>query len=184
MKSVVAKVLVVAALVLMLCGGVALAQTFTGTADVDRINGTDQQDEIYAGGEDDVVNARDAGDIIRGGSGDDDIEADDPYIEDTSRDGGDGVFGGDGSDVIYSYGGVDWIEGGSGDDVIDAEEQSSNPRRDTIYGEEGDDVIFAADDHADEIHCGQAADSGAGDRVYFDAGIDTVSDCEILNPER
>ena len=73
---------------------------FLGGDGPDCVEGTLNNDEIYAGGGDDFVRTKDGADIVEGGRGNDTIE------------------GGMGNDDLEGNGGADLLEGGSNDDCL------------------------------------------------------------------
>ena len=69
-----------------------------------------------------------------------------------------------GNDFVFSRGGDDTIYGDRG--------------KDNLLGGGGNDTIYAEDGNVDYIDCGE----GQKDTVYYDVGIDTVTNCEVLDP--
>jgi|GEM_PF-3540277 len=126
-----------------------------GTERGDRLNGTNDADEIHGLGGNDRINARGGDDTVFGG------------------DGRDNIRGGAGDDVIDGGEGRDTIRGDAGDDTIDG-----GGDRDNLRGGAGDDVIDGGDGN-DTIRGDAGADElrgGAGnDRIFAD-GDDTVVD--------
>lgn len=79
----------------------------------------------------------------------------------------------------------DTVYGGKGNDVIDAARfdqplESPDSPVDYSYGESGNDTIYAQDGNVDIIDCGE--NKKDKDTVYYDVGIDTVTNCEVENP--
>ena len=117
-----------------------------GTDDSDNIEGTAQQEAVFAGAGNDTIYTRQGDDLVYGGNGDDYIdtcEDNDIIFGEDGNDtintgsGNDVVYGGSGNDSIYNSDGNDYIDGGDGDDYI--ETRSGN---DTIVGGRGNDSIF------------------------------------------
>ncbi len=117
-----------------------------GTDDSDNIEGTAQQEAVFAGAGNDTIYTRQGDDLVYGGNGDDYIdtcEDNDIIFGEDGNDtintgsGDDVVYGGSGNDSIYNSDGNDYIDGGDGDDYI--ETRSGN---DTIVGGRGNDSIF------------------------------------------
>jgi serralysin len=88
---------------LILAAGVAWAVTVNcqvgvpcvGTDDPDRLNGTDQRDDMRARQDDD---------LLRGRSGADSMFGDHPPVQDSSTDGDDELFGNNGPDTLAGLG--------------------------------------------------------------------------------
>jgi large repetitive protein len=90
--------------VLLLGGGVALADTIDGTSGPDDLIGTDQEDVIHASGGADYVSGLAAADLIYAGAGNDTVvgrEGDDRINGNT---GSDTLFGNESNDTINSAG--------------------------------------------------------------------------------
>jgi RTX calcium-binding nonapeptide repeat (4 copies) len=88
--------------VLLLGGGVALADTIDGTSGADDLVGTDQEDVIHASGGADYVSGLAAPDLLYAGAGNDT------------------VVGRDGNDRIYGNGGADTLFGNESNDTINS----------------------------------------------------------------
>jgi Ca2+-binding RTX toxin-like protein len=179
-------------LALLLASGVVLAETVNcdfstsdnpcfGTAVADTLYGTPYADYIYGQG---------GNDKIYGFEGDD-IHLTGEQWDRPSRDGNDRVYGGLGRDSIYwLFGGADVAKGHGGgdfinlvDDDIDLDSghvfrDTPNPGVDTAYGGGGADHVYAVDGFRDNIDCGLSS----FDTVYFDEGIDEITNCETLEP--
>ena len=117
-----------------------------GTDGSDNIEGTAQQEAVFAGSGNDTIYTRQGDDLVYGGNGDDYIdtcEDNDIIFGEDGNDtintgsGDDVVYGGSGNDSIYNEFGNDYIDGGDGDDYI--ETRSGN---DTIVGGRGNDSIY------------------------------------------
>jgi Ca2+-binding RTX toxin-like protein len=178
-------------LALLLACGVVMAETVNcsgdsgfnlcvGTSGADTLYGTPYSDHIYGEGRNDKVYGFENSDFLYG-----------DQDERPARDGNDRVYGGPGSDWIGGlFGGADVAKGHGGsdsiqilDDYIDVDtgqvyRDTPNPGVDTAYGGRGDDYIYAIDGFRDVIDCGLSS----FDTVYFDEGIDEVTNCEILEP--
>jgi Ca2+-binding RTX toxin-like protein len=89
--------------VLLLGGGVALADTIDGTTGPDDLVGTDQQDVIDALGGEDYVSGLAAADVLYAGAGNDTV---------VGRDGPDRIYGNTGSDKLFGNHGNDSIYAG------------------------------------------------------------------------
>lgn len=137
-----------------------------GTRHADRLKGTKRADLIKGRRGRDRIRARAGDDSVRGGRGRDRVKA------------------AAGDDVINGGRGRDRLKGGRGDDRLFAGRGGAvligGPGRDEFNmvdgsqeGGEGDDVIRARDDSADEINCGPGNDVAEVDRVE-----DGVFDCE------
>lgn len=140
--------------------GDAVGDTFSS---IERIEGTDFNDEIIADS---------ASNTIIGGLGDDII---------SGLNGNDTLLGGDGSDTLYGNAGNDHIEGGAGNDTVFGYEDNDTlllgDGDDYAIGGSGDDVI-EGEAGDDELHGHDGADTlngGAGDDfLYADAGDDVI----------
>jgi Ca2+-binding RTX toxin-like protein len=113
--------------------------TITGTADGERLVGTERKDVIVARGGDDVVLGGDGNDLICAGRGRDIVRG---------NNGGDRLDGGRGHDLVSGAIGSDTLNGGSGRD-----QQRGGKGRDSFAHE--------ADDEVDSL------DGGSGNDVLF-----------------
>jgi hypothetical protein len=165
------------AALLVVAAGVAWAATVNckvgepcvGTNDPDRLNGTNQEDDMFARQDDDLLRGRSGFDILFG---------DHPPVQNTTTDGDDELFGNNGPDTLAGLGGSDVLKGAGQADHINAIEASENPGEDTVGGGGGKDVIFAQDIEFDTINCGHNVDE-----VTFDKGLDRVAaNCENRKP--
>jgi Ca2+-binding RTX toxin-like protein len=86
--------------VLLLGGGVALADTIDGTSGPDDLVGTDKDDVIHASGGKDYISGLAAPDVLYGGAGNDTV---------VGRDGNDRIYGNTGSDMLFGEEGNDTI---------------------------------------------------------------------------
>ncbi len=78
--------------VLLLGGGVALADTIDGTSGADDLVGTDKDDVIHASGGADYVSGLAGPDLLYAGAGNDTV---------VGREGNDHIYGNAGSDVLF-----------------------------------------------------------------------------------
>jgi hypothetical protein len=95
--------------VLLLGGGVALADTIDGTSGADDLVGTDKDDVIHASGGKDYISGLAAPDVLYGGAGNDTV---------VGRDGNDRIYGNTGSDMLFGEEGNDTINS-AGDQTMD-----------------------------------------------------------------
>jgi len=139
-------IFVVAAVMVLLSTGAALAATFVGTEGRDMIEGTGRNDRISGSGGDDTLNGLGGKDVVRGG------------------DGADEAGGGYGADEVY---------GNAGNDVlIDHPDKDA----DLLYGGPGKDNLQVQDFPAvrDVVHCGSGRDSAYVDRLDEVSGCEIV----------
>ena len=121
------------AALLVVAAGVAWAATVNckvgepcvGTNDPDRLNGTNQEDDMFARQDDDLLRGRSGFDILFG---------DHPPVQNTTTDGDDELFGNNGPDTLAGLGGSDVLKGAGQADHINAIEASENPGEDTVGG--------------------------------------------------
>lgn len=145
------------------CSGTNSADTMNGSDVYDLVSGNGGNDTMKGNKGDDVMDGGAGADYVYGGPGDD---KDSNMVEglwggvDSA---GDHVYGGGGNDYLkgggYSEKGVDQLHGGKGDDVVSASQRMS-PVPVGISRE--------------VIDCGDGTDT-----VYFDKGIDSVTNCEV-----
>jgi Ca2+-binding RTX toxin-like protein len=95
--------------VLLLGGGVALADTIDGTSGPDDLVGTDKDDVIHGSGGKDYISGLAAPDVLYAGAGNDTV---------VGRDGNDRIYGNTGSDMLFGNHGNDTIDS-AGDQAID-----------------------------------------------------------------
>jgi Ca2+-binding RTX toxin-like protein len=128
---------IMAALMVALFVGVAVAASRDGTDDRDVIDGTKWADVISGLGGGDTLNGRGGKDVIKGG------------------DGMDEVSGGDGADMVYGNAGDDYL--------IDAPDEN----RDILRGGPGGDNVQVRDFPAvkDVVHCGSGRDTAYVDKL-------------------
>jgi Ca2+-binding RTX toxin-like protein len=87
--------------VLLLGGGVALADTVDGTSGPDDLVGTDKDDVIHASGGADYISGLAGPDLLYAGAGNDTV---------VGRDGNDRIYGNTGSDMLFGEEGNDTID--------------------------------------------------------------------------
>jgi Ca2+-binding RTX toxin-like protein len=92
--------------VLLLGGGVALADTIDGTSGPDDLVGTDKDDVIHASGGKDYISGLAGPDVLYAGAGNDTV---------VGRGGNDRIYGNTGSDMLFGEEGNDTIKCGQGD---------------------------------------------------------------------
>ena len=119
-----------------------------GTENSDNIEGTAEEEAVFAGGGNDTIYSRQGDDLIYGGEGND-------YIDSCQQN--DKIYGEAGNDTILSGNDNDIVYGGTGDDSI-----TTGTGNDTVYGESGDDYIHN--------------DSGS-DYLDGGSGNDTIEGC-------
>ena len=183
------------AVVLVLESGVALAATTihcpndtsqgspstylycNGTTVADIMVGSDLLDYMDGVGGNDTMHGYGANDTLEGGKGSDHIYGD--AGSDNFLWGGASV-GAYNTPHTYPDNSDDYVHGGSGDDEIYGGHAQGGVDR--LYGEGGNDNIEASQrNHGfspvtkEIIDCG----AGASDTVYFDKGLDVVTNCEI-----
>jgi Ca2+-binding RTX toxin-like protein len=90
--------------VLLLGGGVALADTIDGTSGSDDLVGTDQEDVIHASGGADYVSGLAAADVLYAGAGNDTVVGRAGNDRIYGNSGSDTLFGNESNDTIYSFG--------------------------------------------------------------------------------
>ncbi|WP_238367502.1 type VI secretion system tube protein Hcp [Mesobacterium pallidum] len=140
------------------------------------LTGTDGDDKLIGGAEDDQVYAGKGADVIRTYADDDYVQAGAGHDEVRTFAGNDTVFGGHGNDSIFSGDGNDAVDGGPGDDVIDA-----GAGRDTVTGGDGNDIVTlgrGADTYTEDDAGGGSDDlvrgGGGADELRTGAGNDSV----------
>lgn len=154
----------------------------------DRLNGGNDQDTLLGGDGDDRLEGQNGNDWLDGGEGDDRLRGDD---------GDDTLIGGDGDDELEGGwgGGYDVISGdlevqvnnaGTITNRADLEDGLEPGGNDSIWGGDGEDLIFGGggndeidgDDDADEIYGGAGYDTLRGgngmDEIHGGAGNDRI----------
>ncbi|WP_281707619.1 M10 family metallopeptidase C-terminal domain-containing protein [Phaeobacter italicus] len=163
-------------------GGGSSRIIIRGSADGDRMMGTDQSTTLNGRGGHDHIQGREADDILRGSGGRDTLVGglgDDRLIGGQGYDvliGGltdDGHSGGPDNDTMYGQRGYDRLEGGAGRDRL-----FGGNGRDTLVGGDGADTLnggFGADtfvfDHADMGETDHITDFGRGADVIDLSGL-------------
>ena len=175
------------AVVLVLGSGVALAATAIncranticyGTPNPDTMSGSDLPDYMLAKGGEDTIHGYADKDTLQGDKGSDHLYGDSGADK--------SLWGGafDEGTKTYPDNSNDYVHGGSGNDSIFGGIAQGGVDR--LYGELGNDRIDASQKHQEDfkpvtkeiIDCG----AGAQDEVYFDKGLDVVTNCEIKHP--
>ena len=147
-------------------GGVALAETFTGTNGADVLVGTAEDDTISALGGNDTVNGLGGNDVVRGGNGNDQLFGGAGIDRMTGDAGNDTLDGGDGRDTVLAGGaGNDTVLGGAGNDTLDGDEGSDVLRggtdNDVLFGLDGNDSM-SGEAGEDELQGGEGSDTLSG----------------------
>jgi len=176
--------LVSIALTTVMASGVALAATVNcvagdpsciGTPNPDTINGSSDADSMYGRAGADNMRGNEGADYLQGDRGADHLGGDegpDTLWGGSSKGVGpldnsdDVVHGGIESDYIYSgfaqKGSIDHVFGDRGNDTVEAEKAYGYPKTKDI------------------VDCGP----GQNDTVYFDKGLDVVTNCEHRHPDQ
>ena len=150
---------------------------FSGTSAAERLVGSQQNDSVDAGRDDDIVVGlaghdrllgNQGNDFLYGGDGDDRVEG--GIGQDTlfGGPGRDTLLGNEASDELLGGAGDDHLLGGQGDDVL-----RGHSGNDILRGQEGDDVLYASD--GDDLLVGSAGSDrlvgGSGNDIYqFEPG--------------
>ena len=176
-------------MMVVLAAGVAFAADVQCTADP--CLGTRGADDIFGTGNPETINALAGNDFVVGNGGNDIIDLGSGRDSADGYEGNDTIYGGDGNDGTKSnpLAGAedsDTVYGGPGNDYIDAAfadvpMESPDSPVDYSYGDGGNDTIYAVDGNVDIIDCGES--KRKGDTVYYDEGIDTVTNCEVEYPQ-
>ncbi|RDJ25203.1 calcium-binding protein [Bosea caraganae] len=120
----------------------------------DNLSATAGSHTLYGGEGTDRLNFQDGtnsyGDMY-GGSGDDNLDADESSFAGT-----DDMYGDEGNDVIYAYAGADRLDGGQGNDLLYA-----GAGIDYLYGGDGGDTLDGGAD-ADSLYGGRGNDTLLG----------------------
>lgn len=107
------------------------------------INGTNNNDTLSGGGQDDLINGLDGNDVLDGGNGNDTINGDA---------GNDQLFGGGGTDTLNGSTGNDSLYGGSSSDFLsggaDNDLLNGGSSGDTLSGGDGIDTVDYAGSNA------------------------------------
>jgi subtilisin-like proprotein convertase family protein len=123
--------------------------------------GTDYNDTIIGGGDDNVLYGGDRRDRIKGSKGDDEIHGED----------GDDIllYGGVGNDMIYGGEGIDELRGGDDDDMLDGGEGD-----DVLKGQDGNDILIGGRG-SDDLTGGHGSDTYKWLSGDVDGSVDTIS---------
>ena len=169
------------ALSLLVASGIALAVNKVGTQGRDFLKGTDGADHLVGKGEDDRIFSLSGKDNLIGGPGKDFIWAggirsshQDPKVTYTNAGGEKKMVGGPDKDAVVGGKGSDNVVGGGGNDLLVGGDYD-HPVKDTLSGEDGNDVFAVDNDPAgkDVVTCG-----GGFDRVFADRKDIVAADCE------
>lgn len=148
---------------------------------VGNINGQDGDDQITAGGGDNVISGGNGDDTINGENGNDKIFGDAGADTINGGNGNDEIRGGSEDDILNGDNGFDWLYGGTGNDTL-----NGGDKDDKLYGEDGDDTLnggegfdlLRGDDGNDTLNGGNFADDlfgGIGnDTLNGDDGADVL----------
>ena len=131
----------VAALLLAVTAGAAVAMDIRGTNGPDKLTGTNKADKINALSGKDEVNGLRGPDVLNGGFG--------PDLLHGAR-GDDNFSGAPGDDTVIGNQGDDTIKGGVGRDVLEGRSDE-------------DRIIAAGDGQRDEVNCGFGVDEAVVD---------------------
>ncbi|GAA6179077.1 hypothetical protein NBRC116594_05150 [Shimia sp. NS0008-38b] len=129
--------------------------TTEGTQEDDELITGEENDLVFGFGGNDIIATNGGFDTVYGGDGNDRIEG---------GKGDDTVFGDAGSDALYGHGGDDSLKGLDGNDTV-----SGNQGDDTLLGGEGNDELRGGDDN-DTLNGGKGSDTLKGG-----AGRDTLT---------
>ncbi len=147
-------------LAVVLSTGAALAADIPGTNRGEVLRGTDHADTIYGYGGADLVYGFGGRDTVWGGN---ETVSGDKVLGGAA---GDRLIGQMGDDALYGQGGSDRLDGQRGDDLL-----VGGLGEDTLNAGLGADEVDARDGRRDWI---EVWDSGPGDVVYYDRGIDVL----------
>lgn len=124
--------------------GTTVADTLSGTAINEFLDGLDGDDTILAGDGNDVARGGDGNDSVSGENGNDTLHG---------EAGNDTVSGGKGNDSVLGHDGNDLLDGGDGNDILVGGEGN-----DTLSGGDGDDALHGYLDD-DTLDGGDGADT-------------------------
>ena len=127
--------------------------TITVTAEPELINGTNADDSLVGGADDEIITALGGDDTVEGNGGDDSLDG---------AAGGDSLDGGAGADTLDGGSGADTLIGGAGADVLDGGTGSSD--------------VASYEGSADAVNVDLSTGTGTGG----DAQGDTLSNIEDL----
>lgn len=126
-----------------------------GNGSANNIIGTNNADQIFAFGGDDIVRARAGADFVAAGGGDDTVFAGAGADVVLGGGGADRLFGEAGDDVLVGGNGADRLHGGIGDDILDGGDGA-----DILDGGRGFDILTGGDG-ADMFDFNRLNESGA-----------------------
>ena len=182
------------AMTLLMASGVALAATIHcpndpsqgapstelycyGTSLADTMFGSDLTDAMFGKGGADTMHGYGGGDFLQGDNGSDHVYGDagaDTYLWGGAHNENTDTFTDTSADYVHGGSEADFIYGGYAQGGVDR-----------VYGEGGNDAIQASQRGTgfspvtkEIIDCG----AGASDEVWFDKGLDVVTNCEIRHP--
>ncbi len=159
---------------LVVASGVALALTKIGTNGPDTLRGTNGDDNLLGKGGNDRLFGLGGRDNLLGGPGKDIVSGGN---ERGPRGGDKNVVGGSGNDIVVGGLDSDNVVGNEGNDlVLDGDNaEVSVPRKDRLFGGDGNDVISALNKPADEdvVVCGRGFD-----RAQVNGKDVVAADCE------
>jgi Ca2+-binding RTX toxin-like protein len=174
--------------VLTPCKGTKKADRMMGDSGRNRMYGKKGGDTMYGRGNIDGLTGGPGSDRLNGGGANDGL---------LGQEGSDKLFGGDVDDELWGAGvnspdfSNDYIHGQRGNDTIFVSRENlshdyTHSGVDRIYGDMGDDEIFAAGNAEVGDSAQEIVDCGPGtDTVYFDEGVDIVdaATCERRFPQ-
>jgi Ca2+-binding RTX toxin-like protein len=158
--------------------GSSAANVLEGRAGDDRLTGLGGDDGLIGSDGEENADGGDGNDVIAGDAGEDDLAGGDGLDTIDGGAGSDTLQGQSGDDDLAGGAGGDTIRGGDGNDQLDgaATEVAGADAADDLDGGAGADTLHGADG-------GDKLDGGLGpDRIYGDAGEDTVSYAHRTSP--
>jgi Ca2+-binding RTX toxin-like protein len=162
------------ALTLLVASGVALAVTKIGGPGPDTLRGTNRADNLLGNSGNDTLYGLGGRDTLLGGPGKDIVSGGN---EGGSRGGDKNVVGGSGNDIVVGGLDSDSVVGNEGNDLLlDGDNaEVSVPRKDRLFGGDGNDVISGLNKPADEdvVVCGRGFDRAQVNRKDV-----VAADCE------
>lgn len=102
---------------------------FTGSAELDQVNGLGGDDRLIGLGATDFLDGGAGDDVVRGGAGGDVLGGGEGTDKVVGGNGDDILLGGDGNDLLVGQNGDDLLYGGAGED--------------DLYGGDGDDILYS-----------------------------------------
>jgi Ca2+-binding RTX toxin-like protein len=159
---------------LVVASGVALAVNKIGTNGPDTLKGTNGDDILVGRSGNDELFSLAGDDTLLGGPGKDIVSGGN---EGGSRGGDKNVVGGSGNDIVLGGLDSDTVVGNEGNDLLlDGDNaEVSVPRKDRLFGGDGNDVISGLNKPADEdvVACGRGFDRAQVNRKDV-----VAADCE------